>query len=108
MCKISIKAMSVNKAWQGKRFKTKAYKQYEKDCFALLPSVIKVPDGKIKAFLKFGFSSKLADADNPVKCFVDILQKKYSFNDNRIYKYEIEKEDVKKGCEYIEFKLTSC
>lgn len=51
------------------------YKQYEKSCFILLPK-IKIPEGKPKVELTFGFSSKLSDADNPVKCFVDILQKK--------------------------------
>ena len=103
--RIWIKPLSVNCAWQGKRFKTKAYKQYEKECLLLLPKKIDIPDGKLKASLTFGFSSKLADADNPVKCFVDILQKKYGFNDNRIYEYSIKKEDVKKGCEYIAFEI---
>ena len=105
MSKINIKPMSVNKAWQGKRFKTKTYKQYEKDCMLLLPKIT-VPDGKLKVNLVFGFSSKLADADNPVKCFIDILQKKYKFNDNKIYEYSIKKVDVKKGEEFIEFTLS--
>jgi Holliday junction resolvase RusA-like endonuclease len=99
--------MSVNKAWQGKRFKTKTYKSYEQECLLLLPKVMAIPDGKLKVSLVFGVSSKLADADNPVKCFVDILQKKYGFNDNKIYKYDIEKKDVKKGFEYIAFKIES-
>lgn len=103
--RIWIKPMSVNKAWQGKRFKTKEYKSYERDCLKLLPNSIEVPDGQLKLSLVFGVSSKLADADNPVKCFVDILQKKYGFNDNKIYKYDIEKKDVKKGCEYIAFAI---
>jgi len=29
---IPIKPLTVNKAWQGRRFKTPAYKQYEKNC----------------------------------------------------------------------------
>ena len=33
---LNIKPMSVNEAWQGKRFKTNEYKQYEKSCFILL------------------------------------------------------------------------
>ena len=98
--------MSVNQAWQGKRFKTNRYKNYERDCLFILPK-IKVPEGKLKVELVFGFSTKLSDADNPVKCFVDILQKKYGFNDNKIYEYSIKKVDVKKGEEFIEFNIIS-
>ena len=104
MAKINIVPMSVNKAWQGKRFKTKTYKTYERECTLILPK-LEIPDGKLKVNLIFGFSSKLSDADNPVKCFVDILQKKYGFNDSRIYEYSIKKEDVKKGYEFIEFEI---
>ena len=104
--RINIKPMSVNQAWQGKRFKTNRYKNYERDCLFILPK-IKVPEGKLKVELVFGFSTKLSDADNPVKCFVDILQKKYGFNDNKIYEYSIKKVDVKKGEEFIEFNIIS-
>ena len=105
--RLDIKPMSVNEAWQGKRFKTKKYKQYEQECLLLLPRKVEIPEGKLKVSLFFGFSSKLADADNPVKCFIDILQKKYNFNDNKIYEYSISKVDVKKGEEFIEFKIES-
>lgn len=104
---LNIKPMSVNEAWQGKRFKTKKYKQYEKECFVLLPEKIEIPEGRLKVSLSFGFSSKLSDADNPVKCFIDILQKKYGFNDNKIYEYSISKMDVKKGEEFISFTIES-
>ena len=104
MPKINIKPLSINCAFQGKRFKTKEYKSYERDCLLILPK-IKIPDGKLKISLLFGFSSRLADADNPVKCFIDILQKKYGFNDNLIYEYSIKKIDVKKGDEFIDFKI---
>jgi len=40
-----------------------------------------------------------------MKLFIDILQKKYLFNDNRIYKATIYKEIVKKGKEFIEFDI---
>ena len=105
MPKINIKPMSVNSAWQGKRFKTKRYKDYERECFFALPEGLVIPDGKIKVSLVFGFSSTLSDADNPVKCFIDILQKKYKFNDNKIYEYSIKKVDVQKGDEFIEFNI---
>ena len=106
MPKINIKPMSVNEAWQGKRFKTKKYKEYENDCLHCLPK-LKIPIGKLLIKLIFGFSSKLSDADNPVKCFVDILQKKYKFNDRDVYEYSIKKIDVEKGKEFIEFEIST-
>ena len=35
--KINIKPLSVNKAWQGKRFKTKKYKAFETELLLKLP-----------------------------------------------------------------------
>jgi len=102
---VKIKPLSVNVCWQGKRFKTKAYKDYEKNLLLLLPNNIEVPPGELKLTLRWGFSSKLSDWDNPIKPFQDILQKKYSFNDSRIFKAITEKEIVKKGEEYIYFKI---
>jgi len=102
---LQIKPLSVNQAWCGKRFKTEEYKQYEKDCFTLLPKEIFIPDGKLKLIIQIQLSSKNADIDNILKPFIDILQKKYIFNDKRIYRIEIEKIDVSKGFESIIFKF---
>tara|TARA_R110000737_G_scaffold339516_1_gene361553 strand:- start:123 stop:452 length:330 start_codon:yes stop_codon:yes gene_type:complete len=102
--RVKIKPLSVNECWKGRRFKTDKYKQYEKDLRKILLPM-KIPDGKLKVFLIFGLSSKLADIDNPVKAFIDILQKEYSFNDRDIYSMELTKVDVKKGEEFIDFKI---
>ena len=102
MTKVLIKALTVNRAWMGRRFKTDLYKQYEQDLSLLLPH-IDVPEGKLEVHYIFGVSSKASDYDNCIKQFQDIISKKYDFNDNRIYKALIEKVDVKKGEEYIEF-----
>lgn len=64
-----------------------------------------VERGKLSLFLRFGLSSKNADVDNPVKPFVDCLQKKYVFNDRQIYRLTVEKVDVAKGQEFIEFEI---
>ena len=42
---------------------------------------------------------------NPVKPFVDCLQKRYGFNDRRIKRAIIDVVEVKKGEEYIKFDL---
>ena len=102
--KIEIKPLSVNDCWQGRRFKTRDYKIYEQELLYLLPK-IEIPKGKLHLKLRVGYSNKLSDIDNCLKPFVDILQKKYGFNDNKIYKLEIEKVDVKKGDEFIDFHI---
>jgi len=104
MIEIKIKPLSVNEAWQGRRFKTPKYNQFEHDVLFLLP-LLKIPDGKLKIEFVFGLSNSGNDIDNSVKPFLDILQKKYSFNDSRVYELNIKKEIVKKGDEFIKFKI---
>lgn len=89
--KINMAAMSVNQAWQGRRFKTPEYKRYERDLLFLLPC-ISIPKENIKLTLKIGFKNRLSDLDNPVKLILDILQKKYKFNDSQIYELHLYKE----------------
>jgi len=104
MIKLDIKPLSVNQAWQGKRFKTPKYKNYEREMLLILPKIqIGIPPYKLK--IEFGFSSKLSDIDNPVKMFLDCLVKKYGFDDRDIYQINVEKYIVPKGNEYIKFEL---
>ncbi len=106
MFRLDIKPLSVNKAWQGKRYKTPEYKRYEREVFYMLKP-FKVPEGNLKLAMTFGFSNAASDIDNPVKLFVDVLQKKYGFNDSRVYRMELNKVKVKKGCEFIEWEIES-
>ena len=105
MSKIQIKPLSVNRVWQGRRFKTPDYKAYEREMILLLPKK-KIPQGRLFLRLTVGVSSKNSDIDNPVKPILDILQKKYLFNDKKIYLMEVEKVDVEKGEEFIDFDLS--
>ena len=102
--KINIKPLSINQCFQGRRFKTPKYKQYEKELMLLLP-MLSVPDGLLEVVITFGLSSKLNDIDNGLKPFIDILQKKYLFNDRDIYKLIVEKKIVSKGEEFIECEI---
>lgn len=103
---INIKPLSVNKAWQGRRFKTNEYKEYQREVLLKLRA-LKVPKNTILHIsIEFGFSNKGSDIDNPLKPFIDILQKKYDFNDSQIYSMNIKKAIVKKGSEYIKFEIT--
>lgn len=106
MHKVYIKPISINSCFQGRRFKTKAYKDYEEEMLYLLPRTVTIPNPKsITLFLEFGVSSVLFDIDNGEKPFTDILQKKYKFNDRYIFRKLTEKIIVPKGQEFIKFKF---
>lgn len=55
--------------------------------------------------LTFGFSSVSSDIDNPLKPILDVLQKKYKFDDKQIFELNVKKEIVKKGDEFIELTI---
>lgn len=102
--RIYIKPMSVNEAWQGRRYKTDEYELYSLELKIKLPKV-ELPEPPYEIYLKFGFSSPLSDWDNPIKPTQDIIAKKYGFNDKLIKRGIVEKELVSKGKEFIEFEL---
>jgi Holliday junction resolvase RusA-like endonuclease len=105
MIKLNIKPLSINAAFQGKRFKTPLYKAYETKMLLMLPkSIGKIPD-QIEVNITFGFSNKSSDIDNGVKPFLDILQKKYRFNDSQIYRLNIHKVLTDKSLDFIEFEI---
>ena len=45
---IHRKPLSVNTCWQGKRFKTPLYKEYEKEILELLPEKYEIPEGDLQ------------------------------------------------------------
>lgn len=99
MYHIPIKPMSVNEAWQGRRFKTKKYELYEQNCLYFLQR-IRLNDikkrHKYAFFIRFCVKNAAADLDNFVKPFLDILQKAVpAFNDSSVKKLVLEKEIVK-------------
>lgn len=108
MIRINIKPLSVNDAWQGKRFKTPKYKKYENDLMLLLPiKIIELePKKNYQIYFKFGFSSNASDWDNCIKTTQDCIAKRYGFNDKLIKKGVVETEQVKKGNEFFEFNIT--
>jgi hypothetical protein len=55
-----------------------------------------------------GVSNMAFDVDNVVKPFLDILQKKYNFNDRYIFRLIVEKVIVVKGAEFVEFYIKNC
>ena len=103
---INIKPLSVNDAWQGKRFKTKKYKQFERDMMLMLPKMKIDFKAPLLIDVTFGFSNSLSDIDNPLKPLLDCLQLKYGFNDRSIEQLNVKKKVVVKGSDYIEVKIT--
>jgi Holliday junction resolvase RusA-like endonuclease len=99
--KINEKPLSVNQAWQGKRFKTPIYKAYEKEMLLRMPAGKIETDQMLRVEFFFGFSNKASDLDNPVKLLLDLAQKKYGFNDSNVYELNVRKCIVKKGQEFL-------
>ena len=69
MHKIKLKPLSVNDAWQGRRFRTKAYNQFRRVMGILLntirPRLTPPPDEPLFAVYRCGQSNFLgADVDN--------------------------------------------
>lgn len=103
---ILIKPLSVNEAFKGQRFKTEKYDRFIFNCLLMLPKTIEIPnESNIKIAIQFGFSSKGSDIDNCCKSFIDCLVKKYKVDDRHIYEMHVFKAIVKKGEEYIKFKI---
>lgn len=103
MHKIKIKPISVNRCWQGRRFKTKEYEYYEQELLLKLPKININKKQKISLSFNFGFSNTNQDIDSSLKPTIDIMQKKYGFNDRNIFQLYVEKFITKKGNEFIEF-----
>lgn len=104
MIKVELKALSSNDMYLGRKVKSYQYKTYERKMLSQLPDQ-EVPEGELQLTIEVGLSSKLADLDNILKPFIDCLQLKYGFNDKWIYGLVAKKEIVKKGEEFITFKL---
>ena len=112
MNEIPVKPLSVNKAWQGKRYRTDSYKTFVAKVLYHLKRLNpkKPPAGKKMAHYIWGFSSDASDTDNPTKPFQDALCS-YFFgkkgDDKDIEFIILEKDKVRKGDEYIGFCIKS-
>ena len=99
-----IKPLSVNECWQGRRYKTRSYKDYEAFLLYNLPQK-ELPKPPYEVKFTFGLSNMCADWDNPIKPLQDILQKKYGFNDKDVLRGVVDKVKVKKGEEFFNVEI---
>ena len=97
---INEKPLSSNVAWQGRRFKSNAYKTFEELLLLTLPKKKKI-SGKVKITYCFYLKNhKMTDYDNLIKPLQDILVKKGYIDDDRkiteahIYKYPAVKNKI--------------
>lgn len=104
MHKLKIKPLSANQSWKGSKKKTEEYKLYEKELLYTLPNIKVNKNNLIILTIHAGISLK-SDIDNIAKPFIDILQKKYEFNDNRICELHLIKFVVSRSNEFIAFKI---
>lgn len=105
MIELNIKPISVNTAYNGKRTRSKEYNSFIRHLSFILPKNIQAPEGKFYVVYEFGLSSSLADFDNSIKPFQDVLQKFYKFDDKLIQGAYSQKIKVDKGKEYIKFEF---
>ncbi|GAB2639592.1 RusA family crossover junction endodeoxyribonuclease [Vibrio panuliri] len=101
---VRLKPLSVNEAYFGSKTKTARYRKYEDAMRLCLPDM-DIPDGKLALQVEVTYARASSDIDNFLKAFIDCLQKRYEFNDNRIYKLRVIKH-VDKDDVGIRFKLT--
>lgn len=106
MIKVSVdsKPLSVNRVWQGRRFKTEEYHDYEELMLLLLPKKKKVT-GPVHLSYRFFMSAfGRSDVDNLLKPLTDILVKKGYIEDDRMV-YKISAEKIKSEEDRIEIEI---
>ena len=102
---IPIKPLSANNMWYGQKRETTEYRNYKKTFISYFKG-LELPDKEVRVKVVVGHSSKLFDLDNVFKPLFDSLQKAVPhFNDRYIYEILAKKKLVKKGEEYLKFKV---
>lgn len=101
---IELKPVSINKAFQGKRYKTVECKDFEKDFMILAPKQ-KMIKGIVEIEYKFYLKRHaLTDYDNCIKVVQDLIVKcEYIEDDRKIYKATIYK--IPSDNDYMEIKI---
>ena len=104
---VNIQALSVNKGYTGRKFKTQAYKDYERDIKLYLSTVnlprLK-PRQKFYLYLEFGIPTR-QDASNGIKLLEDILTSHMGVNDRHTMALYCKKVITRKEDCYIKFNI---
>lgn len=105
MIDITIKPLSINEAFEGRRFKTSKCKEYEDLLWYLLPKREMIR-GMVRVDYRFFLKNhSKADSDNLIKVLQDMLvKKKYIEDDRFIYYHTVAKIPSKVNRIQIEIK----
>lgn len=80
---IEIAPMSINRAWQGRRFATKEYKDWTENML-LMMNKREMIEGDVMVQIEFYFKyAKKNDIDNCIKTCLDAIVKKGWIRDDR-------------------------
>lgn len=103
--KIKVKPLSINKAFQGRRFKTRDCKNFESEVLFLLKNYKKKHEGWVWIDYIWGIKNfKMSDVDNLVKPFQDCLVSAGVIKDDRYVKgFTSEKFEAQE--DYIAFRI---
>ena len=103
--KVSIKPLSVNKLWQGRRFKTKDYKSYSHAVLLLLKNYKEKHTGYVGIELEWHIKNfKLSDEANFLKAFLDLIVKAGIIEDDRFIKWHRSEKFFSKD-QFITFRI---
>jgi Holliday junction resolvase RusA-like endonuclease len=98
---VKLKPLTVSKAWQGRRFKTNAYKSWQRD-FCLLVGKQTPITGNLSLTLELYLKNdKMSDIDNTLKVIQDSMTLSGMIEDDRFiyeihaYKYHSELEFIR-------------
>lgn len=96
LIKLPVKPLSINAAFQGRRFKTKECSAYCSEVLKRLPSNQSM-GGYVEIYFRFYLKNwKMTDGDNLVKVLTDCIVQKGIIDDDRfIMRYVIEKYPAK-------------
>lgn len=89
---LPFRPISINLAFQGRKYKTKACKDFERDAFRLLKKQHKIP-GHVKIdYIFYLKNHKMIDASNLIKILEDVIVKcGYIEDDRMVYEFTVKK-----------------
>ena len=105
---LPLKPISTNKLYTGRRWKSAAAKQFEKDIALHLLAACRdrtLPDGELAIHFQFGTSRRM-DVSNCVKLVEDCIARHFGIDDRRFTAQTVVRVPVKKGQEFITFRIT--
>jgi Holliday junction resolvase RusA-like endonuclease len=89
--------------YAGRRYKTDRYRRWITGALLMMPPADLPAGCKLGIDVSFYVSTEMIDLDNCLKSLIDTLEKKYGFNDRRVYTISARKIVVQKGQEKIDY-----